>query len=242
MEGQYTNLKRILGSPATDWVEPVSLYVFNDRKDLVEFARSVENREIDAGVLASGNLSIAEPYVAVVDPLGGKKEEPAGPRRRTRSARGEDKEAPSGPDRSLLGLLVENLTDATVSSQGKSPRWLASGLGTYMAASLEPRSPYYQKLRQLAHQKYDLGWPTKATEALAETDQVSSEEIRAVGLVVVEFLMSPSFRASFPAFAKGMAGGKEKLDDVLHEVYGATREDFLNQSGDYVAQRYGPNQ
>jgi hypothetical protein len=242
MEGQYANLKRVLGSPATDWVEPVSLYLFNDRKDFVEFARSVENREVEAGVIASSNLATAEPYVAVVDSQGGKKEEPAGARRKPRTARGEDKESPSGSDRTLLGVLVENLVDATVAAQDKSPRWLASGLGAFMAAQVEPRSPYYQRLRQLAHQKYDLGWQTKAVEALAETDQVSAEEIRAVGLVVVEFLMSPSYRAAFPAFTRGMAAGKEKLDDVLREVYGASREDFLAQSGDWVAERYGPNQ
>jgi hypothetical protein len=242
MEGQYANLKRVLGSPATDWVEPVSLYLFNDRRDFVEFARSVENREVEAGVIASSNLAAAEPYVAVVDPQGGKKEQPAGAKRRPRTARGEDKESPPGSDRTLLGLLVENVADATITAQGKSPRWLASGLGAFMSSQVEPRSPYYQKLRQLAHQKYDLGWQTKATDALAETDQVSPDEIRAVGLVVVEFLMSPTYRAAFPAFARGMAAGKEKLDDVLREAYGASREDFLDQSGDWVAQRYGPNQ
>ena len=47
-EAQYSQLKRLLGAPATDWVEKVSLYVFNNRKDFVEFARTIENREVDA--------------------------------------------------------------------------------------------------------------------------------------------------------------------------------------------------
>ena len=50
METQFTQLKRLLGAPATDWVEKVSLYVFNSRKDFVEFARTIENREVDASV------------------------------------------------------------------------------------------------------------------------------------------------------------------------------------------------
>ena len=39
-----------------------------------------------------------------------------------------------------------------------------------------------------------------------------------------------------------MSKGKEKLDDVLKEVYHADREAFLNQSGDWVATRYGQDQ
>ena len=129
-----------------------------------------------------------------------------------------------------------------MAAQGKSPRWLAYGVGAFLSSQVEPRSPYYQKLRDLAREKYSQGWPSKATEALGEGDQVSAEEIRAVGFAMVEFLMTPEFRASFPAFAQGMSKGKEKLDDVLKEVYRADREAFLNQSGDWVAVRYGQDQ
>jgi hypothetical protein len=242
METQYSHLKRLLGAPATDWVEKVSLYVFNDRKDFVEFARTVENREVDVRVSSSGNLTVAQPYVVVVDPLGGKKEEPAAPRRRPRGRRGEEKEAASGSDRSLAGLLAQNLGESAVAAQGKSPRWLAYGLGAFLASQVEPRSPYYQKLRELARDKYNQGWPTQATEVLGEGDRVSAEEVRGVGFAIVAALMTPEFRASFPAFARGMSKGKERLDDVLKEVYGATREDFLNKTGDWVAERYGQDQ
>ena len=47
METQYGHLKRMIGSPATDWVEKVSLYVFSNRNDFIEFVRSVESREVD---------------------------------------------------------------------------------------------------------------------------------------------------------------------------------------------------
>ena len=111
-----------------------------------------------------------------------------------------------------------------------------------MSAQVEPRSPYYQRLRQTAWQKYDQGWPTKATEALGEGNEVSADDIRAVGFAVVESLMAPDFRAAFPAFARGMSAGNEKLDDVLVKVYGATREDFLKSTGEWVAARYGRDQ
>ncbi len=241
-EAQHSQLKRLLGAPATDWVEKVSLYVFNDRKDFIEFARTIENREVDASVSSSGHLTVPQPYIVVVDPLAGKKEEPAASRRKPRSKRGEEKEAPAGPDRTLAGLLAETLGESTVAAQGKSPRWLAYGVGAFLSSQAEPRSPYYQRLRDLAREKYSQGWPSKATEALGEGDQVSAEEIRAVGFAMVEFLMTPEFRGSFPAFAQGMSKGKEKLDAVLQEVYRADREEFLNQSGSWVALRYGQDQ
>ena len=34
--------------------------------------------------------------------------------------------------------------------------------------------------------------------------------------------MAPDLRASFPAFVQGMSKGKEKLDDVLRDVYQVT--------------------
>ena len=77
MEAQYGHLKRLIGSPATDWVEKVSLYVFSNRKDFIEFVRSVESREVDVDVHSSAKLTTPQPYLAVVDPAGGKKEQPA---------------------------------------------------------------------------------------------------------------------------------------------------------------------
>ncbi len=145
METQYTYLKRLVGSPAADWVERVSLYVFNDRKDFVEFARTVEHREVSAGVMASGSLAVPQPYVVVVDPLGGKKEEPSAARRRPRGKKADEKDVAGGSERTLIGLLTEQLADSAVASQGKSPRWLAQGFGAFLSAQIEPRSPYYQR-------------------------------------------------------------------------------------------------
>ena len=88
MEAQYTQLKRALGSPATDWVEKVSLYVFNNRKDFVEFVRTVESREVEAGIATTGNLAVPQPYLAALDPQGGKIDDPAAARRKPRTRKG----------------------------------------------------------------------------------------------------------------------------------------------------------
>jgi hypothetical protein len=243
MEIQLTQLKRALGGPATEWAEKVSLYVFNSHNDFVEFVRTIENREIDASVVASGQLSIPQPYVTAVDPQAGKKDEPAMPRRRVRTRKAEETVPGSTADRTLAGLLTERLGEATVLSNGKSPRWLAAGLGAFLASRLEPKSAHYQKLRELALEKYKQGWEVKATDVLGEGEQVSSLETRGVGFAVVEALISSAdLRGSFPAFAQGMSKGAEKLDDVLTETYNATREQFLARTGDWVAGRYGTNE
>jgi hypothetical protein len=123
MEAQYNHLRRLLGAPATDWVEKVSLYVFTDRKDFVAFARGVENRDVDASVWTGSSLNAPQPYVVVVDPLAGKKEEPAAARRKARTKKGEEKEkeAPAGSDRTLLGLLTESLGGQRWPPRGRRP-------------------------------------------------------------------------------------------------------------------------
>src|SRR5262249_33716563 len=75
MEGQYRQLKRLLGPTLTEWVEKVSIYVFSNRKDLIEFVRAIETRDLDADDAATARFNIEQPYVAVLDPLGGKPED-----------------------------------------------------------------------------------------------------------------------------------------------------------------------
>src|SRR5262249_11413705 len=145
MEAQYGHLKRWLNSPSMDWPEKVSLFVFGSDKNFIEFVRSVESREVDSQEPRfSAKLNIPQPYLAAVDPGGGKKEEPA--RRRSKGKRSEEPEG-SGSDRSLLGLLTEGLGSGSVAAAGNAPRWLRDGLGLYMARAVEPRSPYYRHLR-----------------------------------------------------------------------------------------------
>jgi hypothetical protein len=239
METQYLQLKKLMGSPSTDWAEKVSLYVFSSRKDFIEFVRSVETREVEGDAPSSAKLSIPQPYLAVFDPAGGKKEEPATGKRRARSKRGAESEADSGgSDRTLAGILTEALGAAAVASSGTPPRWLAQGLGSYLAAQVEPRSQYYRQLRQTAFANFDQGWKTRANEALGGGDQITADGVHSIGFALVEAMMS-GMRQHFPAFVNGMLRGGDKLDEVLQTVYGGTRDEFLDGTGDWVASHYG---
>jgi mono/diheme cytochrome c family protein len=238
LETQYGHLKRLLPSPLTDWVEKVSIYVFPNRKDFIEFVRTVEAREAEADIQSSARFSIPQPYLAVVDPTGGTKDEPAAGKRRTRSKRGESKEAESGgSDRTLIGLLTEGLGTNVVASTGTAPRWLAQGLGTFLASRVEPRSPYYRHLRRTAFAEFGQGWRTRASEALGATDRITADSMQAVSFALVEAMMS-GMSQGFPNFVAGMIQGGDKLDEVLKEVYGGTREEFLDGTADWVS-RYG---
>jgi hypothetical protein len=241
LETQYGYLKRILGAEATDWAEKVGIYAFPNRKDYIEFARTVEGRaEVDAEEFTSGRLTVNQPYVAVVDPQGGRKDEPGAGKRKSRGRRGDDKAGgSSGEDRSLQGLLTESLGTAVVGTAGSPPRWLASGIGTYLASHTEPQSPYYRQLRQTAFSNFQQGWPTRATEALGVSDQMTPQGLRSIAFALVEGMLSSDMRQRFPNFVAGMLEGGDKLDDVLQGVYGGNREQFINATGEWVAQKYG---
>ncbi len=62
--------------------------------------------------------------------------------------------------------------------------------------------------------------------------------LHAVGFALVEAMMS-GMSQGFPAFVSGMLQGGDKLDEMLKKVYGGTREEFLDGTGDWVAAHYG---
>ncbi len=103
METQYGHLKRLLGSPTTDWPEKLSLYVFSEpnRCRICPNGGGPRSRQpMLTRHIARSN--VPQPYLAVFDPAGGKKDDPAAGKRRARSKRGGDAEAESGgADRSL---------------------------------------------------------------------------------------------------------------------------------------------
>ena len=241
LEAEYVHLKRILGAVSTDWPEKVGIYAFSSRKDYIEFVRTVEGRpDLDAEESASARLSVAQPYVAVVDPQGGRKDEPgAAPKRKARGRRGEENAGEGSAERTLQGLLTESLGSAAVISAGKAPRWLAFGIGSYLASQVESHSPHYRQLRQTAYANYQQGWPTRANEALGGSDQLTPDGLHSIGFGLVESLMSADLKQGFPAFVGGMLAGGEKLDETLQQVYRVSREEFINFSGEWVAQRYG---
>ena len=121
----------------------------------------------------------------------------------------------SSADRSLQGLLTEALGSSVVATAGSPPRWLAFGIGSYLASQVEPRSPYYRQLRQTAFANYQQGWPTRAIEALGGSDQITPEGLRSIAFAIVEAMMSSEMRQRFPNFVAGMLEGGNKLDDTV---------------------------
>jgi hypothetical protein len=239
METPYNHLKRWLSPQAMDWPEKVGVYVFSNDKDFIEFVRSVEGRDVDSqDPRFTTRFNVPQPYVAAVDPAGGKREEPQ--RRRAKAKKAEESEGASS-ERTLLGLLTEGVVSGSVAAAGNAPRWLRDGMGLNLAHAAEPRSPYYRHLRATAFQNVDQGWQTKATQAMGGLLPV--EDQRAVGFALVECLMKSDFAPRFPAFLGSLLKrGPEALDDVIKDVYDGGREEFLNMTGEWVATNYGQAQ
>lgn len=207
------------GKPALDGPMPVSLYVFTDLDHYAEFVRTVARQEPDLEERARGDLRAEVPYLAAMDPLGGNDGEPA------------------EGTRGLDALLVEQLASgAVVQAEAAAPRWLALGVGAFMAAQLEPRGTFVNDLRGRAVRAYQLGWTTKASEALG--DQLDADETRALGFSLLEWLTTSNRRTVAP-FVRGMLDGKDKLDEGVQYLFGANRDQFLQAWGRWVASKYG---
>lgn len=244
LESQYGNLEKILGAESTDWPEKVGVYVFNDQKDLIEFIRTVEAREVEPEVQATARLSVAEPYVAVLDPAHGGREvsttSRSGSRRRGgRSKKHEEGSSALGAERTLAGLMTETLATGALNAAGKPPAWLSAGIGAYLAARLEPRSAHTRKLQAIVADLCRTGWNPKLELVLADSMEMKSDEVQAVGYALVNWLVSPELGREFPAFVAGMLKGPASLPEVLKTVYDSNREQFMANSGLWVVERFG---
>jgi len=238
MEAQHARVSRLLGTgrgAGGAGAEKVGLYVFKDTKGFIEFVRTIEGQEVEAGEDVRAKLTVESPYLIALDPLAGAAEPAGGAARRAgRTKKGDD--GPGGPDRSLAGLLTEGFVAATLAQAGKPPRWLTSGVGALIASAVEPRSPYYRKLRGAAYDLANQGWSSKATEALG--DQAKPETVRAVGLTVSEWLAGTD-PALFANFVHGMLQGGEKLDETIRDCLDGTRPEFLMATEEFVKTHYG---
>ena len=241
METAYVQLRSILSAPnapALDWPLKPSLFVFNDLASFVEFVRSTEDREVESGEVGSANFGAKEPFVAVVDPLGGR-EDPslsASSRKSSRSRRAGEEDASN--ERSVVGLLSEQLAVGVLKEEGKPPGWLAMGVGTYFAAGFDPRSTYVQQLRKRAADLWRQGWTVRANDGLG--DALGADDVRAVGYAIVDWMThNPQARPRFPMFVRAMVEEDARLDDVIQEVFNGRRQDLLAYSGEWVATHYG---
>lgn len=239
LETQFTRLKTLLtynNKYVLDGPEKISIYIFNDRPTYVEFVRAVESREADKTVDGHGNLAVESPYLALIDPANGRDEAPA-PKKAVRTKKGAAAtDDTAGPNRTLAGLLTEQLAASATQATGKAPRWLSMGLGSYMGSLVDGRGPYYSRQRTTAFEQAKLGWRDKAQDALG--GQLPDEKARAIGFAIVEFLATEGQQV-FPDFVHGMLEGGDKLDEVVGATLGLNREQFLAGAGEFVANHYG---
>ena len=143
------------------------------------------------------------------------------------------------PNAVCKGLLTESLGSAVVVPRAtrrdgwpsaSEPIWprRSNPTAPTTASFVKPRSPTGSKAGQPGQ--------TKRSAVLTSSRPTASTLSR---FAPVEAMMAPDMKQGFPAFVSGMLAGTEKLDDMLQRVYRATREEFINYSGEWVAQRYG---
>lgn len=237
LEREYASLqtlfKRQGASPVIDPSIKISVLVFNESQPYAEFLQSKVNQKYEDGKNATGKLEGAEPFLAAIDPLAGNPE-PEKPKGRRKKA-----DASTGPDRSLAGLLAEQLGQAMASKAGKLPRYLTLGIGALSSAKVDAGSPYVARLRRTVVDQWRLGWDSKADEALGSVGE--EETIRAMGFSLLEWLASsPASRSRLPYFLYGLQSqGETKLDDVLAQVFSMKRDQFNGLWGSFVMSRYG---
>jgi mono/diheme cytochrome c family protein len=246
MDTAYAQLRAILSKgsasvpAALDWAEKPSLFVFNDAASFVEFVRSQESREIEPTVVGTANFGAGGPYVAVVDPRGGREEaaeSSSGARKPPRSKRGNDESA--GVERSVGGLLAEQMVAGVMRNEKNAPGWLCMGLGAYFGSAIDPKGPLTQKLRVAAAQEAQQGWTARANSGLA--GRLKDDDTRVIGYAIVDWMShDPRTRALFGPFVlELLAEGNDKLDQVLEQVFHGRRQDLLGYSEQWVVGHYG---
>lgn len=237
MDAQFEQVRKLLtppGIPALDGPLKISLYVFNDANGLVELARALENRDPEPNTVALAKLTSETPYLAAVDPLAGRDEPPASKKAKAKKG---SADSSSGPERTLAGLLTEQLAAASVASakDSKAPKYVALGVGAYFASRVEPGSPYYNHLRAEAFQQFQLGWAEKAREAT--TDVTDEDKLRAAGFSLFEWLAKQD-RGNFNVFVRGMLGGSESLEAGTQQLWGVKRDEFTKNWGAWISASY----
>jgi cytochrome c5 len=237
LEREYTALqglfKRQGAAPVIDPTIKISVLVFNESQPYAEFLQSKVNQKYEDGKNATGKLDGAEPFLAAIDPLAGNPE-PEKPKGRRKKA-----DASTGPERSLAGLLAEQLGQAMAAKAGKLPRYMTLGIGALSSARVDVGSPYVTRLRRTVVDQWRLGWEAKANEALGSEGE--EETIRAMGFSLLEWMASaPPIRARMPYFIYGLQSqGERELDKVIGQVFAMKREPFYGAWGSFVMSRYG---
>jgi hypothetical protein len=239
MESQFTTINKYLASPkgpALNPSEKISLYVFKDNLAFVEFVRTNENQDVETGELARAKLGIDSPYIVAVDPAFGGEEVVSTPKKATKKKKADD--TPTGPDRTLAAVLTEPLVTAAVNKAGKPPRWVSLGFGAFLASKLDPASSgYYRALRKETVANFQINWVSKANDALG--GEAKTETTRAIGFSLFEWMAANSNPVVVSRFLQTMLEGQAKLDDAIGNCLNLNRQEFLDNSGLWIIEKYG---
>jgi mono/diheme cytochrome c family protein len=240
MDKQYDTANKLFSTsknPALNPTEKIGIYVFKEPAQFVEFVRSIENADVEMGEMARAKLTAESPYVVAVDPAHGGEEASSTPARKGVRGKKKADESAGGPERSLAGILTEQLVVGAAAKAGKPPRWVSLGLGAFMASHLEPGSPYYRGLRRETAESFRIGWQAKANGALGGEEK--TETIRAVGFSLFEWMSANVPPSTVAGFVQAMLDGQGKTDDAIAECFGGTRQEFLDHSGLWLSEKYG---
>jgi Planctomycete cytochrome C len=240
MEAQYTLTNKMLSTsraPVLNPAEKISLYVFKDTIPFVEFVRTNENQEVESGEQARAKLGIETPYIVAIDPAMGGEEVAQTPTKKGARGKKKAEESAGGPERTLAGVLTEQLVAAAANKAGKPPRWVSLGLGAFTASHLEPSSPYYRNLRKETAESFRIGWQAKAQEALGGEGKL--ETTRAIGFSLFEWMAANAPSQVVANFVQVMLEGQAKLDDAIGNCLNLNRQEFLDGSGLWLSERYG---
>lgn len=237
LEREYTTLtslfKRPGAPPVLDPGLKISVLVFNESQPFAEFLQVKLNQKYEDGKVGVSKLDGIEPFIAVIDPLGGnpEPEKPKGRRKKSDVA--------TGPERSLAGLLAEQLGRGIADKAGKLPPYMTLGIGALSSARVDSGSPYFTRLRRTVADQMRLGWDAQANKAMGNEGE--EETIRAMGFSLLEWMATtPALRNRIPYFLYGLQNqGATELDKVITQVFSMQREPFYAAWGNFVMTRYG---
>jgi mono/diheme cytochrome c family protein len=238
LEGQYLALRGLLGQPgamALNGPEKLSLYVFNDRTQYVEFVRGLENRDIEMGIEAHANFGVESPYIAAADPLGGARRPVAGPEALDQVVPEEAGRGVRGA-RTLPGRPAGRADGHRGAEPGGQAPALAEpglrGLPRLAAGAPQPLlpPPPQRHLRPGGRRVDDQvrrGPRRRHRGGEGPCHRLQHDRMARLGLP-----------APVPRLHPRDARGPEKLDDQLGKVFNASRQEFLGVWGNWIATHY----
>lgn len=188
--------KAFNGTPGSPWKGKLAVFVLKDRFSYEEFSQSTLGRpaakEMHGHTVVTSSLEDA--YVAVEDV-------------------GDEISATSG---GLHIHLIDHLTGAYLKRNGaKLPDWLLRGTGLSLAMKVAGRNAYFDAMPKEAAALV----PTLVSPQDVFNDtSFSAGTIGAVGLTLVEFLMSSGGPAKFGEFVKAIESGT--IDEASTKAYG----------------------